>query len=262
MKKILKSLLSKFNISIIKENELNRLYAETVPKDTWESDILFTMLFSERFGPDYLELIKMSKSQKRQDLFVISELGLKQGGYFVEFGATDGETLSNTWLLEKKFGFEGILAEPNPYQRNNIADIRDAHIEENCVWIKSGESLEFVDVGDLSTISDFAELDLHNTSRRGKEKFKVKTISLVDMLTKYGAPKIIDYLSIDTEGSEYEILNSHDFNQFKFKIITVEHNFSAQREKIHSLLTANGYSRKLEQLSGFDDWYVLSELLS
>ena len=102
MKKIIKSLLSKFNISIIKENELNRLYNETVPMDTWESDIRFTMLLSEKIGPDYLQLMKMSKSQKRQDLFVISELGFKQGGYFVEFGATDGETLSNTWLLEKK----------------------------------------------------------------------------------------------------------------------------------------------------------------
>ena len=78
------------------------------------------------------------------------------------------------------------------------------------------------------------------------------------MLEKHDAPSLIDYLSIDTEGSEYEILRAHDFEKFKFKIITVEHNYSNRRNNIFELLTANGYTRKHTKLSYFDDWYVLS----
>ena len=54
-----------------------------------------------------------SKSQILQDLWVSYELGEKQDGFFVEFGATNGLANSNTWLLEKKYGWKGILAEPN-----------------------------------------------------------------------------------------------------------------------------------------------------
>lgn len=77
-----------------------------------------------------------------------------------------------------------------------------------------------------------------------------------DLLIKHKAPKYIDYLSIDVEGSEYEILNAFDFNLYSIGVITVEHNFSAQREKIFTLLTSKGYKRKYENLSYWDDWYV------
>jgi hypothetical protein len=63
-------------------------------------------------------------------------------------------------------------------------------------------------------------------------------------------------LSVDTEGSEYEILKTFDFNKFSFGIITVEHNYTLQRELIFELLTNNGYKRKYENVSEFEDWYV------
>ena len=64
------------------------------------------------------------------------------------------------------------------------------------------------------------------------------------MLIKYNAPKFIDYLSIDTEGSEYEILKNFDFKSYKFRVITCEHNYNENREKIYELLTENGYERR------------------
>ena len=69
-------------------------------------------------------------------------------------------------------------------------------------------------------------------------------------------PKKIDYMSIDTEGSEFEILNSFDFNEYDIKVITCEHNYTEMREKIYALLSKNGYIRKHSEYSMFDDWYV------
>ena len=89
------------------------------------------------------------------------------------------------------------------------------------------------------------------------KKYKVKTISLIDLLLKYNAPKQIDYLSIDTEGSEFEILNAFDFNLYDIKIITCEHNATLNKKKIYNLLINNGYKRKFEEFSNpNEDWYV------
>ena len=64
------------------------------------------------------------------------------------------------------------------------------------------------------------------------------------MLDKYNAPKKIDYLSIDTEGSEFDILKNFDFNKYEIKVITCEHNFTNSKEKIISFLTSIGYVQK------------------
>ena len=73
--------------------------------------------------------------------------------------------------------------------------------------------------------------------------------------------KTIDYLSIDTEGSEFEILSNFDFETWKFAVITVEHNYTHDRERIYRLLSNYGYQRKFENLSAFDDWYINTELI-
>ncbi|MBK7635080.1 MAG: FkbM family methyltransferase [Saprospiraceae bacterium] len=59
----------------------------------------------------------------------------------------------------------------------------------------------------------------------------------------------IDYLSIDTEGSEYDILSSFNFDRYTFGIITVEHNYTAYRDRIKDLLESKGYRRVLTNLS-------------
>ncbi len=191
----------------------------------------------------------------------MSELGFKREGFFVEFGATNGVDLSNTFLLEKHFGWSGILAEPCKAWHAALRQNRTCHIETACVWRESNSVVTFnaADLGEFATIDSFSSSDLHAESRKTGEKYSVNTISLQDLLTKYVAPREIDYLSIDTEGSEFEILRDFDFNKYRFKVITVEHNFTPQREDLFTLLTRNGYTRKCEGASEFDDWYVVNE---
>jgi hypothetical protein len=78
------------------------------------------------------------------------------------------------------------------------------------------------------------------------------------LLDEYEAPVDFDYLSVDTEGAEYEILAKLNFNKYRPKIITVEHNYSHDiRDGVNKLLMKNGYQREFECFSIWDDWYHL-----
>jgi len=201
-----------------------------------------------------------SKAQLQQDLFVLWALNNRKNGYYVEFGATDGVSLSNTWYLEKAFGWTGILAEPGQEWHEELIKNRGEknHLEFGCVWSTTGETLDFHEVGHYSTLQSFSDKDVHAKERaKSKTIYPVQTISLLDMLIKYDAPKHIDYLSIDTEGSELEILKAFDFSEYRIDIITCEHNFTNIREDIYQLLTKNDYERVWVKDSKWDDWYIL-----
>jgi len=199
-----------------------------------------------------------SKAQLHQDIFVLLVTNFKKNGFFVEFGATNGVELSNTLLLEKSYGWNGILAEPARIWHKDLLKNRKASIETNCVWKTSGDIVNFnmVDMAELSTITEFSDRDGHHKQRENGMTYDIETISLNDLLKKHNAPKQIDYLSIDTEGSEFEILNNFDFNEYNISIITCEHNYTDDREKIFSLLSSNGYTRRFTGFSKWDDWYL------
>ena len=196
-----------------------------------------------------------SFSQNNQDKLVLSLLG-ESPGFFVEFGADDGVTLSNTFLLERDFNWKGIVCEPSIVSREKLIASRDCYIDLNCVTDKSGEVVSFIETGrGLSSMEKYAYDDMWADTRKEGYAYEVPTISLLDLLNKYNAPEVIEYLSIDTEGSELDILTAYDFSRI-FKVITVEHNYTDNREKIHDLLTSKGYVRIMEDLSKWDDWYV------
>jgi FkbM family methyltransferase len=209
-------------------------------------------------GIDGAPDIRNSRSQISQDIFVLAELKNKRGGYFVDFGATNGVDLSNSYLLEKHYGWNGILAEPARCWHEDLRKNRSAAIDTRCVWSETGHKLEFNEtkVPELSTISKFNDVDDHRRARSYGETYEVETVSLTDLLDHYRAPREIDYLSIDTEGSEFEILSNFDFSKYRFSVITCEHNFTEMRERMNYLLTSHGYKRKHEALSRWDDWYV------
>lgn len=222
------------------------------------ADLAFLQQLPDAVVAPILHLLPQSRAQFRQDLFVLAELGLKRDGFFVEFGATDGVNLSNTHLLEKEFGWRGILAEPARCWHAGLAANRGCTIDHRCVWKISGETIAFNQTAmpELSTIDKFSSADLHKEARKAGSRYDVTTVSLMDLLAEHGAPQHIDYLSIDTEGSEFDILESFEFDRYDVRVITCEHNFTPMRRRVHALLTAKGYVRKFETVSEFDDWYV------
>lgn len=206
-----------------------------------------------------LRHLNFSRSQHLQDLFVLSELGERRGGFFVEFGAADGWKISNSWMLEQQLGWRGILAEPARGWHSALRANRPlARIETDCVWTVTGETLPFAETEnrDISTLASFREADVWAAERARHVSYDVRTVSLLDLMERHGAPAEPDYLSIDTEGSELEILRAFDFRRYPFKVITCEHNHGPNREALRELLEGAGYVRRHPELSQFDDWYV------
>lgn len=204
-------------------------------------------------------------SQINQDLFARFICG-DEPGFFVEFGACDGVYLSNTLMLEKQYGWTGILAEPLPSYYKELIKNRSCSLSSECVSDKTGDEVKFVEVDiqsdkGLSGMSDYVFQDHHSETRKNNStEIVVSTISLDDLLDKFDAPKVVDYLSVDTEGSEFMILDSYSFSR-DFKCITVEHNGTSNGDKIHSLLTSKGYVRILKEFSKWDDWYIKKDLV-
>ena len=83
---------------------------------------------------------------------------------------------------------------------------------------------------------------------------------MTDLLSDYGAPEVIDFLSVDTEGGEAKILKSF-INEGKYtaRLICVEHSWRKDDEKLLNWMTTKGFSRVFENLSSRDYWFVNNE---
>ena len=199
-------------------------------------------------------------SQLGQDLWVLEMSKFKRDGYFVEFGATDGVLLSNTYLLEAEFGWKGICAEPNPKLYEQLKKNRHCIVSDACVAGQSGETAEFIFADAFGGLERHAFSDEHAERRKvyaaTEGVGRLMTTSLDDVLRNYNAPIDIDYISIDTEGSELEILSSFSFDRWNVRLFTIEHNFTPLREHILELMQKHGYSRIERE---WDDWYFREE---
>jgi FkbM family methyltransferase len=198
-----------------------------------------------------------TNADQHQDLWVLHETKYKRGGFFVEFGAADGLRGSNTLVLERDFGWRGILAEPHPVWRADLVRNRMARIDHRCVFTTTGNRVKFAATKCpfISTIVDYTASDGHASSRAEHEIVEVETVLLNDLLTDHDAPRTIDYISIDTEGSELAILEAFDFERWDVKLFSIEHNLTEQEQAIDRLMLRKGYERRYAGYPVIDSWY-------
>jgi FkbM family methyltransferase len=199
-----------------------------------------------------------SQAMQLQDLWVLHELGEARGGFFVEFGAADGIELSNTLLLERGYGWRGILAEPHPNYGSALhANRPTAAVSTKCVWSRTGERIAFAQTRNplFSTVVSVASSDLDRKKRMKSRRVEVETISLNDLLSSCAAPATIDFMSVDVEGAELEILRAFDFDRWRVRLFAVEHNHTPAERDLDALMNRNGYERRFPDLSLHDGWY-------
>lgn len=208
----------------------------------------------------------MSYGQLKQDLLCLDYFDKKRDGYFVDIGAGNGRDLSNTYLLEKEYGWKGICVEPldapfklcqecrpNSICRQTAIYDKEAEVEFSYIEGSSGEDYMYSGIT--------KDIKHHVTKvENSSKKILMNTITLNKLLEEAGAPEVMDFLSIDTEGSESKILEALDHKKYKFRYITVEHNYlMGQRSDIARVLTSNGYQFHME--NQWDDVYILKNLI-
>jgi FkbM family methyltransferase len=216
-------------------------------------------------GADQVILDNLAKShgQLLQDVVALISSNLKRNGYFVEVGVGDGVNVSNTLLLERDYEWQGLLIEPNRDSHSNISRTRKAQLITKAAYSRGGERVVFTGMsgnGELSGIS--AHLDKSRVTDT-TQQYEVETATLDQLLEQAQAPLNIDFMSIDTEGSELEILKGLSLNKWQVNFFAIEHNSQPGKlEALNAMLKPHGYIQVLTTVSEFDGWFVHSRTAS
>ena len=196
----------------------------------------------------------------RNDIDIILEKLLPhRDGYYVELGAHDGALASNSYYFELKKNWRGILIEPSP---NLFLKCLKRRSEDNQIYCNACVSFEYdkkyVDMiySDSTTISNNLDLDIKDIEQHTKhvpEKeqnfiFGAKSATLNSLLLKSNSPKLIDFLSLDVEGAELDVLKGIDFKMYNFKYMIIE---SRNIERTQKYLKNYDYDLKKE-ISAYD----------
>lgn len=159
----------------------------------------------------------------------------KKNGVFLDIGAHDGMTGSNTYFFEKELGWQGICFEPLPHLFKQLRECRDCICINACVGPISG-MVPFLHLNScdeqlsgMCSTYDKRQLDIvmNDLSIYGGNcaVMLLPCVRLHDVLEQYGIAHV-DYLSLDTEGSELEILKTIDFSKVSIDMMSVENNFN------------------------------------
>lgn len=190
-------------------------------------------------------------SEYGQDRWLAEQVfGGRRGGVFVEAGALDGILHSNTLYFERECGWRGILIEPNPAWQPRLHDSRPLARIFECALAAAAGTAAF----EVSAVAGWSGLARHpHARRRGAERrlITVPTRSLASVLDEAGVAAV-DYLSLDIEGGETEVLAAFPFDRIPVAVIGVEDN-DGDNEALRLLLAGRGY-RHLARV-GVDEFW-------
>jgi len=175
-------------------------------------------------------------------------------GFYVELGANDGVASSNSYYFEVNKGWKGVLIEPTPNLYLSCVKKRGANnvvFCNACVPFDYKEEFVRMKYCDSMTISDNLDLDIGDHDKfveSGKQFlnegestfiFGAKSATLNSLLKEAEAPALIDFLSLDVEGAELDVLRGVDFTKYNFRYMVIE---CRDIDKMNAYLTEFNYS--------------------
>ncbi len=201
----------------------------------------------------------MYYSQFGEDKILAEIFNRKTEGLCIEVGANDGINDSNTMYFEN-IGWNCILIEPNPDLCRMIRAARSSTLIEVAASDKNGETSLFVAEGaerahGVSTINS-AEEALNKIKSYGftYSEVQVKTRPLNEILDSLKIGRAIDFISVDVEGHELEVLKGFSLERWKPTVILVEDNSNFDNADVSNYLKRFGYLRFMR--TGVNDWYA------
>jgi len=193
---------------------------------------------------------RLSVSQFSEDILVWDYFGRKRGGFFVEVGANHPKDLSQTWLLEQN-GWEGILIEP---QSECCERLRHERKSSKVFQIACGSPEQKGNAPFfISAENIFSSLQrqVNDAGLRYVGSETVAVLPLDEVLAGVGDPKI-DFVSIDVEGTELDVLKGFSLVKHQPGLLIVEDHLHSLA--VHSHISARGY--KLVKRTGCNSWYI------
>lgn len=210
--------------------------------------------------PDNPSLLEINEEYEKQQ--IRNFFSNKSGGFCIEVGANEPLSVCSQSLhLEQKLNWNCLLIEPNPLLAEKARELRPASLvcEAACT------SPEHIGVMQLHIPIDDKGREI--TGHAGLQKnadehfyqfhkeVDVKADTLSNLLKNYGITAV-DFLSIDVEGAELEVLKGFDFEQYRPRLILLEDKHLYLQK--HRLLTRNGY--KLVRRLNRNSWYIPQEI--
>ncbi len=232
--------------------------------------IIFLVIFFEfsSNGHSYPQPFEGYFSQKGQDKFLNEQIfNNKKNGFFIEIGAHDGISFSNTYYFEKNLNWRGICVEPNPTIFEKLTQNRKCYCEQVCIADNIGQKPFLRCTGYMiemysGLIDNYDPRHLERIDKEiafyggSKEIIFVQCVTFNNLLKKYNVSHV-DLLSIDIEGGEEALIKTIDFDAVTIDIIVVENNFNEDRVK--KILLSKNY-KHIARL-GKDDIYQYSIVL-
>jgi FkbM family methyltransferase len=192
----------------------------------------------------------------------------KKNGIYIELGAVDGIFQSNTKFFEDNLNWKGILIEPNENQFELLKINRPNNYLFNDLVSCSEDNLEYKWLDNVVAVAGVSSTlsQMHNDTWYGsfveEHKLKINTKlikpkSLTEII-KSTDIKYVDFLSLDVEGHEYEVLKSYDFS-IPINVILIEMlGVNKQSEELcREILIKNGY--KFDSIIAHNEVYILKK---
>ena len=255
LRKFLRHFFGVLNLGLIKKNDLKSLHKTSILYSNLAGKLPFYFEVEDLIKDPTIKtlnrtfIINDSKSENGQDIFALFANNFKSGGSFLEFGAYDGVNFSNTYLLEKNFGWQGLIIDPIPNHFDIMKRSRSCQKLLGAITPEKQKNVKVVEkpASNLSKIADRKILTKMHT---------IPAFTLTEILEKYFLSKDLDFLSIDTEGNDIEILKSINIFDYRIKSICVEHNNRLGSEEVIKYMEKVGYELAFREFSKNDYWFV------
>jgi FkbM family methyltransferase len=195
-----------------------------------------------------------SLAQIGQDVWVYGEVfDQMRCGFFVDVGANDGVTFSNTFLLEQQYAWKGLCVEADPRVYERLTSNRTSTCINACVDDNPG----FVQFSAIGLRGGIVAPDTDNSAVDSDTIVEIAARTLTSILDDAKAPNRIDYLSVDVEGAESRVFRGLDWDQYAFSCMTIER----PSEDLRDALADHSYTL-VKELPGLDAFFVNNDFLS